>query len=364
VFFVLSGFLLGMPFWVALDERGELPSLRTYFLRRAARLVPATWVCLIVSSVVGLWLNVELRPGHELPRLLAGMLFLSDWHWTTLFPVDVNGPLWSLSFEVSSYVLMALAFLGLRYLVPSFSRGWRARVAWAFVIASALIVHGLFSVLLKHDSSFTGWHYGLSGGARSWFPRYNAFAFFAMFATGTFAAGMFVLQEQRPSSRPLTMRLAAVSGLLCIMLLVLGCLRYISIEKPPYAFPALPVAVAIFLLAASTLPLRKSFENRIITYLADISFGIYIWHSLLLAILAQSLPSTIEPHFRALTIVFGTITGTFVIAHFSFFLFERPIMQRARLFETLDKRKLETSTDHKSIHRRSPGTFLDYSKTS
>ena len=49
VFFVLSGFLLARPFWLALDAGKPMPSLRTYALRRLARIVPGFWLALAVS---------------------------------------------------------------------------------------------------------------------------------------------------------------------------------------------------------------------------------------------------------------------------------------------------------------------------
>src|SRR5690606_659040 len=39
IFFVLSGYLLARPFWLALDRGEAMPSLRDYTLRRAARIL-------------------------------------------------------------------------------------------------------------------------------------------------------------------------------------------------------------------------------------------------------------------------------------------------------------------------------------
>ena len=50
-FFVLSGFLLARPFWLALDSGEPMPSLHTYALRRAARIIPGYWVALTVTFV-------------------------------------------------------------------------------------------------------------------------------------------------------------------------------------------------------------------------------------------------------------------------------------------------------------------------
>lgn len=96
VFFVLSGFLL------ALDRGEPMPSLRTFTLRRAARILPGFWLALILSFVLSITISGSPLDGERIIRLVAGFFLVSDWHWLTLFPVDNNGPLWSIGFEVTS----------------------------------------------------------------------------------------------------------------------------------------------------------------------------------------------------------------------------------------------------------------------
>src|SRR5690606_37154871 len=48
-FFVLSGYLLSRPFWLAYDAGAAMPSLRTYAMRRAARILPGYWFALTVT---------------------------------------------------------------------------------------------------------------------------------------------------------------------------------------------------------------------------------------------------------------------------------------------------------------------------
>ena len=51
VFFAISGFLLYQPFVRARDEGSKL-ALKPYFLRRAARIIPAYWAALIVIGLI------------------------------------------------------------------------------------------------------------------------------------------------------------------------------------------------------------------------------------------------------------------------------------------------------------------------
>lgn len=367
IFFVLSGYLLGLPFWHSLDQRGRLPSLRVYFLRRAARIVPATWVCLIASFLLAQWFLSRIPAGHEIVRLLAGMTFVSDWSWVTLFPTNVNGPLWSLSFEVSSYVLMVVGFMALKGSIGPFWTPARGRAAWLLIIALALGAHAVTTVLLAHDASMSGFQFGVLGGARSWFPQYNAFGFFAMFAIGTFAAGLSSLDRSQRSNWAPVFQLAWLVAAYGIVAALVAGMQVLSFVRPPFAFPALPFVVASLLLIAPHLPARALFENKVVTFVADISFGIYIWHDLLLPVFASVLPVGIEPHERACFVAAITVVSTVVLAYVSFRFFERPIMSSARKFEgspivKLDTRRLDVGASESGQEPSAlPNTSTPYS---
>src|SRR4051812_8429119 len=54
VFFVLSGLLLYRPFVAARMDGAPPPRLRSYAVRRAARIVPAYWTALLALGALGL----------------------------------------------------------------------------------------------------------------------------------------------------------------------------------------------------------------------------------------------------------------------------------------------------------------------
>ena len=157
MFFVLSGFLLARPFWKALDNGDRMPSLRVYALRRAARILPGFWLALCVTFILSSTVFDAELDGWLVLRFLAGLFLLSDWHWVTLFPVEVNGPLWSIGFEITSYVLLPLGLAALFLLRPAAGRGWQARVLWLGVVGLALVAHWLFVEFVPVDGRMRGW---------------------------------------------------------------------------------------------------------------------------------------------------------------------------------------------------------------
>jgi len=113
VFFVLSGFLLALP-WLARAARGEpAPSAIAFYRRRFWRLAPAYYVHLAV--LFGALL--PLLGGAALIRsdlyvvgwnVVAHGLFLQQATPLTAPSLGLNGALWTLTLEVEFYALLPL----------------------------------------------------------------------------------------------------------------------------------------------------------------------------------------------------------------------------------------------------------------
>lgn len=111
LFFVLSGFLLYRPFVAsALDGRTP-PRLTRYAIRRAARIVPAYWLALLVAFLL---LRHLAHPSQaQWSELPVFALFLQNYFVETLKHLDP--PMWTLGVEVAFYAALPLVgWLGLR----------------------------------------------------------------------------------------------------------------------------------------------------------------------------------------------------------------------------------------------------------
>lgn len=341
MFFVLSGFLLARPFWQALDAGRPMPSLRIYALRRAARIVPGFWLALTVTFILSVTVFGFALDGWLWLRYAAGLLLVSDWHWTTLFPVEINGPLWSIGFEVSSYVMLPLGFLAFFGLAQGRLRGWPARFAWLAVIAAALGVHWLFSAYVKVDPVGKGWEFGLQGGAKTWMPWFNPFSFFAMFAIGALAAGV---QVSVARHRNIAFDLVFLVALLITHALVLvagmrGGGEFYGWLRVPYQFPIFHLAVGAALVAGpSSVLVGRLLDNPLVSWLARISFGIYVWHYVVLELVRlywvpEFTQDTMSDPIK-FVMASGVITAiTLVVAALSWRWLELPMINWARRLE-------------------------------
>jgi peptidoglycan/LPS O-acetylase OafA/YrhL len=337
VFFVLSGFLLARPFWLALDKGEAMPPLGIYALRRAARILPGFWLALVVSLVLSVTVSGSALDGEQVIRFLAGLFLVSDWHWVTLFPVNNNGPLWSIGFEVTSYVLLPFC---LAALFAFGAKGWPARLAWIGVIALVLVLHWMVVQWAPIDEVERGWNHGLVGGAKAWMPRFNPIGFFGIFALGALAAGVQVKVAALRHWVFDVVGLLAVGAAGWVMVAHIGGLNEgFGFLGVPYGFPWMPLAIGVALVALpSSVLAGRLLDNRVSRFIAEISFGIYIWHFLVIGLMARLLPPSFKTGEEGGWAIWlwssaGAIGLSFVVATISFYLLERPMVRWARGLE-------------------------------
>jgi peptidoglycan/LPS O-acetylase OafA/YrhL len=305
-------------------------------MRRAARILPAYYLALALSFAISITVFETTLDSELVLRLVAGLGLVSGWHWVTFFPVGVNSPLWSISFEAICYMFMPLSFAVFFALGRNMSI-WQSRVLWVGVIGLALLCHWLFTVSVHPPEEGRGWNHGLIGGAKEWMPEYNPFGFYAMFGIGTLAAGLGVLLRNK---RHWIFDILAVLFLVGAGTILLLAYRFIPDEDVvlgiPYGFPLFHLCVGAFLIAAPLSDrLSAMFEWRLITFISTISFGIYLYHQLVIELSARFLitDSNVNLFRDASHILEGLMfiaVSTIVLALVSFVTIERPVVKWAR----------------------------------
>lgn len=338
IFFVLSGMLLSFPFWNAYLRGEPMPRLGHYTRRRFARIAPGFYASLGASFVVGLYLTPETP--HAVGRLISGLTFTSGLSWVTFFPVEVNGPLWSIGFEVISYVLMPLAMIGLFFLGR---RGWRGKRIglgyWVAMLAAVVAINQWLVTHLTADPDQAGWDKGNIGGAAEWWPDYNPVAFFAHFVIGIMAAAVIVVWRHRfGMRRTWWWDAVALAGLgWAFWLTWVNRLpeepdHTTNFQHQPYLWPWFAVAVGVALIGlAHSRFLHRIVDNRFARFTATVSFGIYIWHYLVLHLVSyltdgQFVYGGILNPVKHTWLAVAVLVMSYAIATVSWRVIERPIL--------------------------------------
>ena len=118
LFFIISGFSIGLStFKRPLNNKA---ALNGYLYRRFKRILPIYWIAIIISLIFGFLMHLENLPDFSIKNLIGNLLFLQtskiiSESW--IIPYGLNGPLWSLSFEMFFYLFFPFVYLfNLKYL--------------------------------------------------------------------------------------------------------------------------------------------------------------------------------------------------------------------------------------------------------
>jgi peptidoglycan/LPS O-acetylase OafA/YrhL len=333
IFFVLSGCLLATPFWNAFIGKTPQPKMRTYFQNRAARILPAYYLILILST----FLAVKIIDFEIVwSRIVSGVFLVSHFHWNTFFASELDPPLWTITLEIWSYILLPIVL---------FSIFWKARTVKAAAIGMGIwivFLQSLQPLLIKFfmtDDYGKGWDWGWAGGAKLWLPYWNLASFFTQFLLGACAA-LYISHKKSMGTQPSKKYdLLSLAGILVAFVLIQ--VRLIpgvpdAITRQPYISP---VYAALVAFALATVPfstfLANFLEMRFFKRVATLSFGLYLWHYMIMQIWQNKMDETYYYYGtsnlgRWADSTLMIILLTWLVAEISWRFFEAPILRKSR----------------------------------
>lgn len=171
LFFVISGFILSLPFAKCYLTNGKKVSLKNYFLRRITRLEPPYFIIMIL-----LFLALVLTGAYTfktlLPHLGASLLYAHNIFYPGTLPV-INSVAWSLELEIQFYILIPviarifllkklnrrLSLLIAICVLPLIQYYWKCEVLFFYQYLQYPLVGFLladFYICQKHEQKHTG----------------------------------------------------------------------------------------------------------------------------------------------------------------------------------------------------------------
>jgi peptidoglycan/LPS O-acetylase OafA/YrhL len=318
LFFVLSAFLLFLPYAQWLLDARPAPSALGFYRRRALRVGPAFWISLCVLVLVGpLTLS---RLGHAAAHAFFVFNFIPG------SSSQFNDVYWTMAVEVQFYALLPL----IARTVNAVARRFGVPMALGALAVGGLAV-SMVSAWIAHRYSPLGvvW-YGLAG-------QYSVSLWMSAFAAGIVASVVYVAFS-RPATGAARTRATrragtatAASLLLCAILLLAPPLRRLPVLEgnDGLAFGwAFAVMIPGMVLGPSWL--RRPLEWRPVRFVGSISYSLYIWHMVVFGRIAPHLSGLPSARMRVLVGFAAEAALCIPIAFVSYQLTERPFMHLGR----------------------------------
>lgn len=307
VFFVLSAYLITELLLREKEAMGSL-DVRAFYMRRILRIFPLYYLFVCLAALIPF-----LNPQHEfsLRYVIPFLFFMGNWSFVAFgFPHSVAVPLWSVSVEEQFYLLWP----------PVVARLTRRQIVVA-AIAMILVANvSRFLALLMHQSTQQLWA--------------NTFAHLDSIGAGILVAS--VLRGK--VSLHYASRIALVIfGFLCLSVRA----SFVAIRPDERLFllgtligyPAVVLACTAILVSF----LGMTFRSRVLEYLGKISYGLYVYHFMCIAITRAILPAVHGPIQNALLIILS-LGMTIAVSAVSYAVVEKPFLNLKRRFTYVDSR--------------------------
>jgi peptidoglycan/LPS O-acetylase OafA/YrhL len=323
VFFLLSGFLLYRPF-VRARREGARASMGAYAWRRALRILPAYWVALTLATIVLGLPGVFTVTGAV---RYYGLLQAYDAN-------TVGGGLaqaWTLCIEVAFYAFLPLWALVLRRLAPGPSL--RPEVFGLAALAAASVAWKAW-VLAAIAPAYVGATY-------PWLIAMPAYL--DMFALGMALAVASVRWQERGGA-PLWAR--GGPGLWWLAAAALYAVASVGAgldDVDPRGFThgefvlrhvlyAAIAATILLPLVAGAGHATRALSTRTLAALGTVSYGVFLYHLPLLALLGRWHLSDLEDHVHPYLLwTTAALAGSLLLATASWKLVEAPALRLRRL---------------------------------
>lgn len=341
LFFVLSGFLLFLPYARALLFDQSWPSARLFYLRRALRIIPGYYFSLLLIVLLA---HPEYLQPARWNQLLLFPFFLMD--STTATFQQLNGPYWTLAIEWQFYLLLPLIALSV-FAVTRLAMRWVPFAKRVWVVAGCLLALVGWGVFTRYWGAYFMAH----PTATFLVPRgvLNGVLFFTYGTDGKFLedfavgmlAGLAYTFLRHPASSTSARRLRQLSrwlwgvGILLLLCMVMQYTPTFHDLFHPYSWLSelglsMGFGCCILAILFDGAALQRFFEWAPLRGIGLMSYSLYIWHLPLLNAFQQNMSLSFAglPHLLAYS--FYWVWVALVVFPFSFAVYrlvEQPGMR-------------------------------------
>lgn len=292
LFFIISGFILALPFGKTYLLNFSPLSIKNYFYRRLIRLEPPYILVLTILLFFGIYNSVNMTFSDKLYSYISSLFYFHNFIINDV--PFLNGVTWSLEIEVQFYVIAPFVFLIYKI---------KNHLLRRFII----ILLTLIFLLLNHYI---------------FFKYNNLIVYFQYFLIGIFLADIYLLNSKIFSKTKFDSIIA-----LFLFILIFSYDEH-DWENNLFLFKIIQLIAILlfyyFIVIHKALPI---FSNKIITNIGGMCYSIYLLHNLIISYIGNKLVR-VELFRNVFLLSFLILSSMLIISSIFFLLIERPCMDK------------------------------------
>lgn len=270
MFILLSAYQLSLPYIRKIMDSQEFPRPLDFYKKRAIRIMPSYYVCIAICLVVAGALNEFYTQKIMLVDFFTHITFTQTFINYTYMWTNLNVVLWTVAILMQFYLLF-----------PLIIRAYR-KFPIASFITMVLVGVGFRAVFVNsaEDPSMM---------------INQLFAFFDVFALGILGAYLTIVINRKTSYKKLAivytlLSIASFAGILFFMKTLADVVGHETVQRWQGA-NRLQLAILFMVFLVSTAYAIKQYRilysNKVMIYLASVSYNYYIWHQYIAVRLKQ-----------------------------------------------------------------------------
>ncbi len=297
LFFIASAFTLFLSYSRKATSDKQY-TVYNFFIRRFFRISPMYYLAALFYSIVCFYVPAY-NDGHPLQvsKVLLNLLYVNTFVPGAINYLPPGG--WSVGVEMLFYCCVPFFFARIKNLKSSL---------WLFAALVAVAVLLRYSIRYELTRLHVDYHNAESWFLYFWFPNQVA-----VFALGIVL--YFLIQRYRITNK----FLARVALLASTALLLLYCFYGRTLNTygliPDHFVVAAFLTLNVFLLSQQRFIL---FDNRILRFLGEMSFSLYLVHFIVIKVTADILPVSVSGFERYGILVAATFTAGGLVSWFSY----------------------------------------------
>lgn len=308
LFFVISGFLIT---YLLLAEQGKSGGidLKNFYMRRVLRIWPLYYLVLFLSYII-------FSPDYSLSRILLPLFIFPNVAYALKETWDISPQIWSIGVEEQFYIVWPLLFIFIS----------KRKKALNYIIA--LIA---FFTLLPFGLKFINQMFFKSEEIYTLISRFFYGTKFNCLGIGTLIGFLFFRNKEYINK--ILFKYNFITIILTLLPFILWFFKFGTNHLNDEIYAVL-FAFSIYNIVQHP---NIHIDNKITRFLGKISYGIYLYHWIIVILLVKYIPK-IDNSFLYNTILYSTIlSSTIFISWLSFITYEKFFLNLKKKYEVVNR---------------------------